>query len=245
MGAICENFRKRVLSQSRRPVQGTGPPALTSHSGSPERPHQHFGTSETICVVWQIPKRLKVGVRRGDGFGIGRLRHRSPRIRSARSPAAAYRRTACGIRAEDSPDANGPSDGGMHGDHPPSTATGDDRPTGLTMVSSWRIRGMPHAHANGAGRFPSLSLGFPDHGSWVAGPGIRVWDSSLGSGWRLPARVPASRSWLTAPLLLLESPAKRISRSSSHDADPNAIRNIQINGVFVPERTVYPKGESS
>jgi hypothetical protein len=128
---------------------------------------------------------------------------------------------------------------------PPSTATGDDRPTGLTTVSSWRIRGMPHAHANGAGRFPSLSLGFPDHGSWVAGPGIRVWGSSLGSGWRLPARVPASSSWLTAPLLLLESPAKRISRSSSHDADPNAIRNIQINSVFVPERTVYPKGEPS
>jgi hypothetical protein len=197
MGAICENFRKRVLSQSRRPVQGTGPPALTSHSGSPERPHQHFGTSETICVVWQIPKRLKVGVRRGDGFGIGRLRHRNPRIRSARSPAAAYRRTACGIRAEDSPDANGPSDGGMDGDHPPSTATGDDRPTGLTTVSSWRIREMPLAHANGAGRFPSLSLGFPDHGSWVVDPGsgfgVRASVQVGGARLRFRLRVPRTR----------------------------------------------------
>jgi len=43
---------------------------------------------------------------------------------------------------------------------------------------------------------------------------------------------------------LLESPAKRISRSSSHDADPNAIRNIQINGIGVPERTVQAKGEA-
>jgi len=74
-------------------------------------------------------------------------------------------------------------------------------------------------------------------GPWVLGR----WTRDPGLGFELRFRLAASgsgsssSSWLPAPLLLLlESPAKRTSRSSSHDADPNAIRNIQINGIGVP-----------